>query len=820
MRLVIASACWVAGVYVGLRLAVPASALAMFLLASVALVPLFGMRRWSLLAPVALLLLLLGALRVELPTHSIQGLELYDGLGEVTVEGIVVGDPEARGSAVRFPFKVEAVATGDETREEITGKALVLAGPSAQLAVERSAPHIRYGDRLRLTGRLELPSDEGTFDYREYLARQGIGATMAFPEVSLLSEGHGSPVLSAVYRLRNSLARSLTRSLAEPQASLAQTLLLGKRGDIPEEVTQAFRDTGTSHLLAISGLHVGVVLALLLPFSVALLGRRRNLYLLLPLVILWLYAALSGFSPSVERAVIMASIYLLALALGRQRNSLPALAFAAALMVALDPNALYDISFQLSFTAVAGIILLAPTLQRVLATPLGEGDINGGWKRGVWLWLVIPAAVSMAAILATLPLLAFNFHRISLLSLPATLLALPMLPLALATSLATALVGLVSTPLGQGVGIVAWLPLSYILGIVEGLARIPQAVLHLESVAGPLVWAYYGGAAALILFIGMRQYLPGSMLDRALHWSPRPAVKVGTLLGLGAAVVLIWTANFALPDGKLRVTFLDVGQGDAIFVQGPGGEQVLIDGGPDPLPVLRALGERMPFWDRSLDLVVLSHADADHLGGLPEVLRRYRVAAVLDNPYLHDSPGWREWQAILQDKGATVVQAREGQVVKLGKDVVLKVLHPPEPPLGGTSADANNNATVLQLRYGDATFLFTGDVELAAELSMMGRGLELESTALKVAHHGSHSSTSEEFLEQVQPRLAVISAGQGNRFGHPTMEVMERLVGSVGKEMVFLTCRHGSVEVATDGRRLWVTTEKQGDDAEADLPCG
>ena len=228
----------------------------------------------------------------------------------------------------------------------------------------------------------------------------------------------------------------------------------------------------------------------------------------------------------------------------------------------------------------------------------------------------------------------------------------------------------------------------------------------------------------------------------------------------------------------------------------------------------------MPFWDRTLDLVILTHTDADHLVGLLEVLQRYRVAAVLDNPYPRDSPGWREWQAVLQAEGATVVSAREGVVVKLGKDVVLKVLHPPEPLMGGTDADANNNATVLQLRYGDATFLLTGDVELAAELSMMSQGLDLESTVLKVAHHGSRSSTGTEFLEWVNPRLAVISAGQGNRFGHPTTEVLERLAGSVGQEMVFLTCRHGSVEIATDGRRLWVTTEKQGDDSGTGLPCG
>ena len=354
----------------------------------------------------------------------------------------------------------------------------------------------------------------------------------------------------------------------------------------------------------------------------------------------------------------------------------------------------------------------------------------------------------------------------------------------------------------------AWLPLSYILGIVDGLARIPQAVLQLGSVAGALVWAYYGGAAALFIVIAFGRYWPGAFMDRVLRWSPRPVVKAGTLLSLGAVVVLIWSANLALPDGRLRVSFLDVGQGDAIFIQGPHGEQALIDGGLDLRLVLRALGRRMPFWDRSLDLVVLTHADNDHLAGLIETLRRYRVAAVLDNPYPHESPGAQEWGVLLQEEDATVVRAREGQVVKLGKDLVLEVLNPPGPLIGGTSSDANNNSTVLRLRYGDVSFLLTGDIHVEVEHSMADRGLKLESTVLKVAHHGSDSSTSQEFLAEVRPRLAVVSAGQENGFGHPRPEVMERLASSVGQERLFLTADHGAVKATTDGHRLWVTTER------------
>lgn len=212
MRLVVASACWVAGVYLGLQLDAPASALALFLLASVTLVPLFAIRRWSVLLPVALALLLLGALRSELPLPPGEGLKPYYGLDDVVVEGIVAEDPEVRGGTVRFRFAVDTVTSGDR-RQKVRGDLLVTVTPPAQLTGERQAPHIRYGDRLALRGKLdEVPVLED-FDYREYLARQGIAALMSRPEATLLDEGLGNPFLSAVYRLRNSLSRSLNRSL-------------------------------------------------------------------------------------------------------------------------------------------------------------------------------------------------------------------------------------------------------------------------------------------------------------------------------------------------------------------------------------------------------------------------------------------------------------------------------------------------------------------------------------------------------------------------------------------------------------------------------
>ncbi|MBI4200673.1 MAG: DNA internalization-related competence protein ComEC/Rec2 [Chloroflexi bacterium] len=814
MRLMVVSAFWVAGVAAALQWDIPAWAIGLFLVWSLALALLFWLNGWRLLLPIALSLGLLGALRAELMAPPGEALLPWIGVNNTEVRGVVVEEPEAVGITARFRLRVEQISS-EGGWHGASGDVQVIALPSSDLVSQRGAPYLRYGDRLSLVGALDEPPALPDFDYREYMARQGVHAVMNQPRVALVEEGLGSPVLSAVYAVRRSLARAIVASLPEPQASLAQTLLLGIRSGVPASVAQAFRDTGTSHLLAISGLHVGVVLGLSLPLSVGLLGRRRNLYLLLPLGIVWLYAALSGFSPSAERAAIMASLFLLAVALGRQRSAFTALGFAAALMVALDPPVLYDISFQLSFAAMTGILLLWPPLERATDAAFDRVVDRETWWTRPSRWVASAVAVSLAATLATLPLLAFSFHRIALLGIPATVLALPALPLVLVLSLGTALAGLMTPVLGQVVGWLAWLPLSYMLGMVETLARLPQTVIHLE-VSGFLVWGYYGVAAALLILfrLGWRRLLiplrwwKRAALPQPLSNPMPPMAQAGVLLSLAAGVALLWTANASLPDGKLHVTFIDVGQGDATFVQTPEGQQLLVDGGRDPRLVLEALGERMPFWDRSLDVLVLSHSHEDHLAGLVEVLRRYRVALVIDNGFPDESPAREVWRTAVQAEGARVLVAQQGQVVKLGESVTLEVFNPPDPPIGGTPSDLDNNSTVVRLRHGSMSLLLTGDLQAEGEASLIDRGVGLESTVLKVAHHGSKTSSTQQFLEAVRPQLAVVSVGEGNPYCHPADEVMGRLnqiTGSMGR--VFRTDERGAITLTSDGQSITVQTQ-------------
>jgi competence protein ComEC len=261
-------------------------------------------------------------------------------------------------------------------------------------------------------------------------------------------------------------------------------------------------------------------------------------------------------------------------------------------------------------------------------------------------------------------------------------------------------------------------------------------------------------------------------------------------------------AAATMPDDELHVSFLDVGQGEAILIQ-RGNQQVLIDGGPHPQTLAMELSERMPFWDRTIELVVLTHPHEDHLSGLVEVLERYEVEQVLYPDLECDSPLYEEWCRLIDANDIDCTTAQDGQEIELGEGLIMDVLHPPPELLEGTGSDLNNNSTVLRLEMGRVSFLFTGDIEWEAEFNLIAAGGELDCTVLKVAHSGSATSTTEEFLAAADPQLAVISVGE-NPYGHPHDEVLERLSDEIEAEYIYRTDQQGSIEFITDGEELWV----------------
>jgi len=270
---------------------------------------------------------------------------------------------------------------------------------------------------------------------------------------------------------------------------------------------------------------------------------------------------------------------------------------------------------------------------------------------------------------------------------------------------------------------------------------------------------------------------------------------------LALVTLLVWLGLRGLPDGRLHVCFLDVGQGDAIFVRTPQGQQLLVDGGPSPTALLAELGDVMPYWDRTIDLVVLTHPDADHLNGLLAVLERYRVSAVLATAATYASPAAAAWQAQLAaSPGTQQLTAAAGMQLQAG-EAGLTVVHAPAAEQGRREIE-NDDSLVVRLDYGEVGVLLTGDAEGDAEREMMAAGAQLAATVLKVGHHGSNASTSSAFLAAVHPQLAVIQAGAGNPFGLPHPATLTRLEGV----KVLRTDSDGRIELITDGQRLWTAT--------------
>ncbi len=288
-----------------------------------------------------------------------------------------------------------------------------------------------------------------------------------------------------------------------------------------------------------------------------------------------------------------------------------------------------------------------------------------------------------------------------------------------------------------------------------------------------------------------------------MAWLKRAFAGWRWVAGLAVLAVVAWLALAGLPDGKLHVYFLDVGQGDAILVVAPDGRQILVDGGPSPTALLNELGAVLPFWDRSLDLVVLTHPDADHMIGLVALPQRYRIAQVLDVPQSDLAPDAEPWLAGLRSAAVPRRYAQRGSSFAVG-DLLVNVLNPGPEPLTGTASDDNNNATVLRLEYGRISLLLTGDAEREAEEVLIATGAPLRADVLKVGHHGSNSATSAAFMAAVSPQVAIISVGADNHFGHPHPAVLERLAGI---EML-RTDLNGRIEVVSDGKSMWVKTER------------
>jgi competence protein ComEC len=485
MWLLYVSCAWVAGIFVGSRASLPPAVISLGVIPFLVIPLLPRVRKDLIAAGLCLFAFVGGALYFPTSLPDEHSVCSYNGR-IVEIQGMVKEAPDVRD---RYSLLTVSATSVNVSDEEVSGDVLV--------KVARY-PEYHYGDVLRVTGELDDPPVFSDFDYKSYLEHQGIYSVSYYPGIEVVDEGRGFKPLEWLYSFRESLSDSLARALPEPQGSLAQGILLGIRSNIPYSLSQAFSRTGTAHILAISGVHVSIVIGVLLSFLALVLGRHRPGYIWLTLTAVWIYALLTGMNAPVVRAAIMGSLFLLAACLGRQRSAITALAFAAAVMVAVQPGVLWSVSFQLSFLAMAGLIFLySPfrTLGREGVARLFQYRGNAVEMGSVFSDSL---AVTLAAIVAVWPLVAYYFGIASVVGIPATFLALLALPAIIVTSAAVAFVGLFAAAAAQVLGWFAWLVLSYLWLVVLGFDALPSASFP-AAVPFWLVMAYYLVLAVLCL---------------------------------------------------------------------------------------------------------------------------------------------------------------------------------------------------------------------------------------------------------------------------------------------------------------------------------
>jgi competence protein ComEC len=486
-------------------------------------------------------------------------------------------------------------------------------------------------------------------------------------------------------------------------------------------------------------------------------------------------------------------------------------------MIALSPQVLGNLSFQLSFLAMTGLIFITPVFsnlgRKAIYAKLGE---EGLWSKPLTV-VTDSFSVSLGAVIAVWPIISYTFGTISFLGPLTTFLISPALTPIIVFGALTALAGLFSPVAAQVIGWVAWLFLSYMIVIAGAFSVLPAAYIKTRPFNAVFIWLYYAilwlliNVKAISHNIGFKRFQAvrsnfmdwtesaGDMIGKKAKWIMPPLLIIAILTSLAAVT---------MPEQNLKVSFLDVGEGESILIQ-DGGQVVLIDGGPGGQSVCSALGKKLPFWERKIDLVILTHPHLDHLTGLLEVVKRYQVERVLASPAISDLPSYQEWRQLIKSKNTEYTTARSGQQFILNNGAVLDILNPADNVEAAATADPDGNSIVARLSCGPQSLLFTSDIGEKTETHLLRERMVKHSDILKIAHHGSDTSSSTAFLKAVSPSIAIISAGVSNQFGHPAKAVMERIAAS-GIQAIYRTDLNGTITFLfdTQGSKMFLETER------------
>jgi len=683
------------------------------------------------------------------------------------------------------------------------------------------------GDRIVFSGRMKSIknfNNPGGFDYKRYMAFRKVFGTayVSTQKLTLLKRNSETGISMIIANARRKISDLIDQTGQGQEQGVLKALIVGNRNSISKDLREAFNRAGIGHLLAISGLHIGIVATAAFLFFKYLLSHIKLLLwhawtkkgaVILSVIPVFVYGMLSGMSPSTQRAVIMVTVFLMAFLFEREHDPMNTLAVAALLILVVHPPSLFSISFQLSFTAVLAIIY---GLSRVQSPWVSEsGGIKKPKRIKVATKLFYFFMASFFAILGTMPLAMFYFNQISLVGLLANFIIVP-------------LIGFVVVPLGLLAVFLYPLTVSVALGCLKTGAFVLSQAIGVINFFADLPFAavktvtpsYFEICCFYVLFWAILNLRYVSLKTPAgqdkvpgKSFIQKPAAIIVLLAMLALSADACFWLNNRFWHDDLRVTMIDVGHGSAALLELPKGYNILIDGGGFSDNSIFDIGARIiaPFlWQKkikTIDTLVLSHPNSDHLNGLIYIAEHFNVKNVWTNNETANTLGYKKFMEAVKKNRIHMPEYKEVAGIHDINGVRLDICYPSLDFIKKRKLErwrnVNNNSLVLKASFGAESFLFPGDIETRAEYELAAiAGDKLKSTVLLAPHHGSKTSSSKMFIEKVNPEVIIISSGRKSRFGFPHPSVLKRYKEKGCR--ILGTARNGAVSMSTDGQTLMI----------------
>ena len=739
--------------------------------------------------------------------------------GEKEVKAVVITEPTDMEYKYRYTIRVESI--------KLNGNEIDIGNIKLYLDVKiKDTKYMpKFGDKILIKGEIKIPDSSRNykgFNYREYLKTKKIFGTVESSSLAILEKECLNYIEKLVNNVQNSMKKNLNKILDEEESSLCIGILIGDRTNISEEIENDFKQSNLTHMLAVSGSHIVYIINGL---TILLSKTSKKLSKIIIIIFLLFFIILTGFTSSVLRASFMGILVLISSIIYRKSDTLNNIGISSLIILIINPYIILDVGFILSFAGTLGIVLLSPNINKLINIIINKFNkkmlkINN--KKGkirekkelnkltnnksikiiiryIIKYIFNSFSITLSANILIIPIMAFYFSTFSFTFWISNILAAPIMEMVTILGFIIYFISIICIPIAEFLGIFLNLLLNILIKIAKFSSTIPGSSIFIKTpyliscIFFYTILSYLynrNKINRLINKIINKKSNTNKIMTKILNHKLKIKIqeihnyilinKKKLVLIILFVFILVNLLNNFVPK-SLKIYFIDVGQGDSTLIQTPYGRNILIDGGGSEFGTYD-IGENilLPYLlDRrinKLDYIVISHFDSDHVKGVFKVIEELEVSNIIISRQGEVSENFKEFQKIVSDKNVNIIIVKKGDYITIDRLSYIEILFPEDKLINENIL--NNNSIVMKFVSGDFDMLFTGDIEKIAEdrlIELYKNTNKLKADILKVAHHGSKTSSTEEFIELVKPEIGLIGVGKNNNFGHPNEEITERL---------------------------------------------